>query len=472
MSMYLREGDISKLINKVEKNEITEISLGCIECNINLQQMEQLGHALSKNTSLKSIGISHTELSPKHLSILAKGLADQKIVENLSLWYCGINAEGMKYIAELVKSNTNLTKLNLRDNNIGEEGLGYLARALAFNNHLITLNLFQIEVSSEALVEFLPILLSNNKTLKDLDLGANNINSATMQKISKAISECSLEKLNLDNNKLGADGMKYLAMALSGPNCKLRSIDLTLNNIGSEGAKALAEGILKNKSLKELELLDNNIGPEGAVFIAKLLPQLDVLGLRANEIGNAGVQSIANAFKTSRVTRLDLYDNIHLGGKHRTGNECRSSREPDMSGKTFKILKNAMKENCFIEEFEADMDNSDSIKKILDRNISFQKKRKEELAIANVGMNAAIDFFKDHHASRKEVYKPEFSISAFNLINQYLSEFCIPEKERPVIFSINAKKKNKGNNDNIDNKDNQESSVESVSKDGVQVKHS
>ena len=54
-------------------------------------------------------------------------------------------------------------------------------------------------------------------------------------------NNCKLKSLNLTNNKLTDEGVKYLAEALMDGNCKLNSFDLACNKLSDEKVKSWAD---------------------------------------------------------------------------------------------------------------------------------------------------------------------------------------------------------------------------------------
>lgn len=85
------------------------------------------------------------------------------------------------------------------------------------------------------------LLENNNHELRVLDLNANEISFKGCEAIAKYLKSdnCKLESLHLANNKISDFGAKAIAQALS-QNKTLKHIDITYNNINDFGLTLFA----------------------------------------------------------------------------------------------------------------------------------------------------------------------------------------------------------------------------------------
>eukprot|EP00029_Vermamoeba_vermiformis_P005289 TRINITY_DN1793_c0_g1_i4.p1 TRINITY_DN1793_c0_g1~~TRINITY_DN1793_c0_g1_i4.p1 ORF type:complete len:603 (-),score=117.67 TRINITY_DN1793_c0_g1_i4:86-1840(-) len=123
----------------------------------------------------------------------------------------------------------------------------------------------------------------------------SDVLSAIKQKRNFTISP-SITQLNLEGNKIGAEGARYLAAALE-KNSSITQLSLARNNMGDKGAQYLAAALEKNSSITDLDLRNNNIGDEGAQYLATVLEKnssITDLDLRSNKIGAEGAQYLAS----------------------------------------------------------------------------------------------------------------------------------------------------------------------------------
>ena len=73
-----------------------------------------------------------------------------------------------------------------------------------------------------------------------------------------------LEKLWLNENKVGAAGATALAAALGKKECGLQTLWLSDAEVGDVGATAIATALNSGSRLRVLDLWNNGIGPDGA----------------------------------------------------------------------------------------------------------------------------------------------------------------------------------------------------------------
>eukprot|EP00435_Cladocopium_sp_Y103_P074507 s374_g49.t1 len=114
----------------------------------------------------------------------------------------------------------------------------------------------------------------------------------------------------ITDRKIGNSGAKVVAEALR--NSPTETLDLRSNEIGDQGVEALAESLKSNGSLKELALGGNSIGDRGAEAVAEGLKSngsLKDLWLWYNNIGDRGAEALAESLKSNGSLKL-----LALGG--------------------------------------------------------------------------------------------------------------------------------------------------------------
>ena len=131
---------------------------------------------------------------------------------------------------------------------------------------------------------------------------------------SKAVAR--VEKLYLENNKLGDEGAAAIAAAAAagGLPC-LEVLDLDGTKIGDAGMQALASAFVGG-AFRELETLwlgRNAIGDAGVAALAgafeKLaLPKLQNLHLYANKIGHEGMMALVTAINGKSLSKVQVLD--------------------------------------------------------------------------------------------------------------------------------------------------------------------
>jgi Ran GTPase-activating protein (RanGAP) involved in mRNA processing and transport len=104
----------------------------------------------------------------------------------------------------------------------------------------------------------------------------------------------------------GAQAARSLLAAKPMSRSGIQVLDLTSANLGSlhSGTQEIAAGLAQNRSLQRLLLATNNLGPREAAVLAEPLEDncvLEYLDLSDNEIGDEGVESLAEALKEQRT---------------------------------------------------------------------------------------------------------------------------------------------------------------------------
>ena len=154
-----------------------------------------------------------------------------------------IGTDGAKALAELLTTNTSITKLDLGNNRITTEGIKALVEAIKSNNSITSLN-----------------------------LNSNSIDDEGAKSLAELIqTSATVVKINLAGNKITAKGAKYLAEAIkANPHTKLAILNLSHCSIGEDiynkynnsnsGFEALADAMEMNSSIIELKVNDNYCG--------------------------------------------------------------------------------------------------------------------------------------------------------------------------------------------------------------------
>ncbi|CAG09190.1 unnamed protein product [Tetraodon nigroviridis] len=128
--------------------------------------------------------------------------------------------------------------------------------------------------------------LLDHPSLRTLDFSYNLIGDKGAKAISQLLIKSRLETLRMCNNSVGEQGATAIAQALS-QNPTLRSLNLRLNRLQDEGGEAIARA-LRNSSLSHLHLGANELTQRTAVTLAKALLKnktLRSLNLSCNKLG-------------------------------------------------------------------------------------------------------------------------------------------------------------------------------------------
>ena len=225
------------------------------------------------------------------LKLICEALMKNLVVYNLLLIHCKLE---VNYLAKMLSENSTIRELNLSDNGITNEGVNILAKGLCKNSTLETL-----------------ILLKN-------DLGFKNESPAKFTGMSEMLAiNDTLKVLKLSHNPLGSVGVTWIAEALES-NKGVKHLYLENTDCGDEGAAALAKMLGVNKTLEDLYLCSefyktsvcrNNIGNQGAIALADVLKEhnysLTVLHLcRSTNITDKGLRKLTETVQKNKALKL------------------------------------------------------------------------------------------------------------------------------------------------------------------------
>jgi Ran GTPase-activating protein (RanGAP) involved in mRNA processing and transport len=132
--------------------------------------------------------------------------------------------------------------------------------------------------------------------------------------IKHAIEKRQCTSLDLHDNKITSEGMSSLALVLNN-NAKLRTLYLHDNRLFDKGIYSLAQILTSNnQTLEVLGLNSIGLTDVGAEDLAAMLQKnhtLTCLQLQGNEIGDRGVQYLADALTKYNTTlkQLEMAEN-------------------------------------------------------------------------------------------------------------------------------------------------------------------
>ncbi|KAK7484966.1 hypothetical protein BaRGS_00023744 [Batillaria attramentaria] len=121
------------------------------------------------------------------------------------------------------------------------------------------------------------------------------------------LSDIIVHELHLQDNRMGPEGMQYLAECLQS-NRNVKVLDVSDNMLGRTGAKILAEVIKENDALLSLRAAGNKFNSRAGMFIGEALR----LDLSRNEFADEGGVCLADGLgENSSLQGVDLSYN-HL----------------------------------------------------------------------------------------------------------------------------------------------------------------
>ncbi|XP_072356571.1 NACHT, LRR and PYD domains-containing protein 3-like [Scyliorhinus torazame] len=323
LSAALRNPDCK--IQKLElyNNALTHCCTGDLAC------------ALSTNQSLTDLNLGNNKLGDSGVKQLCLALGNPGCkIQKLGLGAVALTNSCAESLVDALRTNQSLTDLDLSVSNLGDSGVILLSMALRNPDCKIQkLSLWNAGLT-DSCVEDLASALSKNRSLKDLNLGSNNLGDQGIKLLSAALRnpDCKIQKLelynnalthcctgdlacalstnqsltdlNLGNNKLGDSGVKLLCLALGNPDCKIQKLGLGAVALTNSCAESLVDALRTNQSLTDLDLSVSNLGDSGVILLSMALRNPDCK-IQKLSLWNAGltdscVEDLASALSKNR----------------------------------------------------------------------------------------------------------------------------------------------------------------------------
>jgi len=140
--------------------------------------------------------------------------------------------------------------------------------------------------------------------LQELDMSDNSLSDKCAQMIARGLVKLnSLTSLVLSHNEISNQGAHDLALVLT--TSPIKYLDLSDNKIGADGVQYIAMCCEKRKSIEYLNLSSNQLGDKGVVSIAQIVehvPSLKHLDISGNRIEYVG--PLVDSLKTNRTLKV------------------------------------------------------------------------------------------------------------------------------------------------------------------------
>ena len=280
--------------------------------------------------SLSVINISYTDIGDEGMDALSEVLfCDNPHLKTLDLSFCRISSQGLLALCRGLSLRglhglPSLQALVLAGNTIREEVAGELGKAISSTPARQDMKRDRDgnNLSRQAR-DLDPVDNTSSKSstmgIKLLHLGSTSLRPEGLVKLLSGLgSNCPLQELKVQSNKLGSHGASILFNFLESKEQdgklvlpKLNRLDLSFNELDDVGIAKLTKTISKRSKVNmcEVSISGNNVGSKGIESIMNKLLQhrLVTLNLDNNSIGDQGCQLVAASLPSiSTLTRLSM----------------------------------------------------------------------------------------------------------------------------------------------------------------------
>ncbi len=226
--------------------------------NLNADGIRWICQGLKSDTDCVNLWLKRNPLKPEGIVHVAELLKTNQYIKILDLHNTATFDKGTEYLMEGLKSNRTLRHLYLDANGITKDGLKHVCEYFDYlvQNNLEGISSLWIDMNTlgdDAVIELVAIL-SKYKYLKRLCLGSIGLTDKSMGAIVDAfVSHTGLISLDLGMYKSTSD------------------MGMVTNNIGDVGMGVLAELIKSNKSIQYLSVMMNGLTVKGIELLAEAI---------------------------------------------------------------------------------------------------------------------------------------------------------------------------------------------------------
>lgn len=298
---------------------------------MNTEEMVDVVNFVTKSTALRELDLGSVNMFEEDAVMLLEGLVSNTAVTTLNVSGSATLAACMQTVGKLLLHNTTLKEFDISAIEIDMAGLLFLNASLSGtirNQFLTTLNLSGNSMLGNEGIKVVADVLKTNTTITDLLVNDCKFTHSGAKELAAALStNNTLQGLAMDDNQIGLDGARAFATALR-TNKSLQKLFVAGCGISDEGVEALVGDEKSDKDEKgsiNLALLSigrNAFTDMGAKYLANYLgsPQctLTEFALIGKskpldkstydvQVTDVGVKLIATALKNNRrLTTLIL----------------------------------------------------------------------------------------------------------------------------------------------------------------------
>eukprot|EP00927_Polykrikos_kofoidii_P037090 TRINITY_DN31262_c0_g1_i1.p1 TRINITY_DN31262_c0_g1~~TRINITY_DN31262_c0_g1_i1.p1 ORF type:complete len:430 (-),score=57.36 TRINITY_DN31262_c0_g1_i1:58-1284(-) len=234
--------------------------------------------------SLRSVVLRGNSIGPRGCDALSVSLKECPQLVRLDVALNPLGRDGGLMFVELVQGCPELLEINLADTEIDIDVIVAMAAVLLTGVPKLkycNLENPRIQTRQEEHTVHIGRMLRVNVGLSEIYLGKHRMrDEGVRQLVSFLLENKTLRVLDLRCNELGAEGACHLGTLL-GSDCQLQRLNLDANRIGEKdnvnGAQALADALLNNRMLNHLSLNHNSLCGEALAVLGQAIDQSGTL---------------------------------------------------------------------------------------------------------------------------------------------------------------------------------------------------
>ena len=292
---------------------------GCIEVMQGIYKSSCISHVDFSSNELTCVGVEGMiEFFKRNQSIISLDISSHKGLHRNRL-----GLKGAESVNKILMNSQILMFLNLAGTGIGDEGIKVLTEGIACTKTLIALNVSSNNIGWEHIDGFVKRIVSSN--IIKLELGKNKLGNEGAEAICNMLmgdnsNSCSVEILDISSNEITTKGLNSIFYSLTN-NQTLKRLDLSVNNFDAGLSSSFSCFMIENSRLEVLSLAGCGIKSKALIAIPEALPRnrtLTELDLSANKIDDYGAENICLGLSRNlALKKLNLSYNYikEKGGK-------------------------------------------------------------------------------------------------------------------------------------------------------------
>ncbi|XP_056401116.1 ribonuclease inhibitor-like, partial [Hyla sarda] len=281
--------------------------------------MDALG---SPACRIEELHLDRNYLQDTSCTQLALGIRENQTLKRLDLSTNNLYGPHFSDLMDALSSpDCRIEELHLAENDLQDTSCTQLAFGMSDNQSLKILDLSYNNLSGPHLSDLMDALSSPACRIETLYLVENHLSDSSCTQLAFGVRDNqSLKKLVLSNNRLSGPHFSDLMDALSSPDCRIEELHLANTGLQDTSCVQLAFGIRENQTLRKLVLSNNHLsGPH----FSDLMDALSSPDCRIEELhlANTGLQDtfcvqLAFGIRENQTLRKLVLSNNRLSGPH------------------------------------------------------------------------------------------------------------------------------------------------------------
>lgn len=215
------------------------------------QQDLELKQRIAQTRKGSNATLARKQLTDKHMKIVAEELISTKQCRELELNTNQITADGASILAGALCNNTTLISLKLYDNKIGDKGVIAFTEVLKSKNAVLEIFDIGLNETTNDIALHIAEMLKTNKNLTQLLLSESNIRDDGVKQLASVLetTNTTLKYLKLSDNKSVTDSSVDSLITMIKQNRSLEMLDLRYCDLSEVSKENLHAAIKSRKRM-------------------------------------------------------------------------------------------------------------------------------------------------------------------------------------------------------------------------------